>query len=314
MQRIYLLTFLFFSCLVFETRATVITANCTGDWCNSSTWSPNRIPQCGDTIVIPAGYKVTITTMENYFSCGQVIVIDIYGELSFQTGKKLVLPCNSVVKVNSGGKVSGGSGGGNSDYIEICNQIVWNAGSGTLYGPVELTAGSPLPVELISFTAVAEDRLVLTRWTTASEQNSSHFIVERSADGNKFETAAIVLAAGNSYFTINYSFTDSDPLAGLSYYRLKQVDTDGSTKMYQTVSVNTSTNFEIYPNPSDGNFTLIMNSKNKNEDFSIINSQGKEVFNFNCNEVISQKNFVLEPGLYIIQNANKKLQKRIIIR
>ncbi|WP_046242300.1 T9SS type A sorting domain-containing protein [Hymenobacter terrenus] len=98
---------------------------------------------------------------------------------------------------------------------------------------------APLPVELTAFTAVAEGpAAVRLAWATASELNSARFEVERSADGTRFERMATVAAAGNSSSARAYELLDSKLPAGVVtfYYRLKQVDTDG-TFSYSPVRV-----------------------------------------------------------------------------
>jgi len=86
----------------------------------------------------------------------------------------------------------------------------------------------PLPVELISFNAnLQDDKTVLTTWATASETNNALFTVEKSADGQNFETLTTLPGAGTSSIAHNYSAIDDNPFVGVSYYRLKQTDYDG---------------------------------------------------------------------------------------
>jgi hypothetical protein len=294
-------------------KASCRTANCTGDWCVAGTWTPAGVPQCGDTIVIPAGFQVTVTTMENFFACGQVMVIDVFGELHFQAGKKIILPCNSKVDVKSGGKVTADNGGGNANYIEICSQIVWSAGDGTLTGPVVLAASSPLPVELLSFSAISAKRKVIAIWATATEQNSSSFTIERSADGYDFDAVGSVSAAGFSMHETSYSFTDESPFNGKSYYRLKLTNADGSTEIYSVVLVEVNAiAVDVYPNPSDGKFTV--DTEESVTHFSVTDCNGKNVFSFTSNSSHDAIETHLEPGLYLIQSSDNKYRKKIIIR
>lgn len=115
-----------------------------------------------------------------------------------------------------------------------------------------------LPVELVGFQAIAQSDLVLLAWTTMSENNSDHFVIERSADGIDFTPIGTAGAAGYSYQRIDYKWADEDPLTGLSYYRLKQMDVDGSWQMSDVVAVNYTalTEVVVYPNPADGLITL----------------------------------------------------------
>ncbi|MDQ8005294.1 MAG: hypothetical protein REI64_10875 [Pedobacter sp.] len=85
-----------------------------------------------------------------------------------------------------------------------------------------------LPVSLITFTAKANKQgAVNLAWSTASEKDNSHFEVARSANGIDFERLDDVKGNGNSNVVRNYSFTDTKPVVGVNYYRLKQVDFDG---------------------------------------------------------------------------------------
>lgn len=94
-----------------------------------------------------------------------------------------------------------------------------------------------LPIELTSFTARPENFGVILRWTTASERNNAYFEVERSTDLINFEPIARVAGAGNSFQTLDYEAFDSDPHMGTSYYRLRQVDGDGSESWSEVESV-----------------------------------------------------------------------------
>lgn len=95
---------------------------------------------------------------------------------------------------------------------------------------------SPLPVELTSFTAKCIKGEVVLDWATASSQNISDFNIERSADGASFETIGsfpVVVYKGQPS---KYSYTDQAPLTGVSYYRLRQTDNDGSEQYSAVVS------------------------------------------------------------------------------
>jgi hypothetical protein len=84
----------------------------------------------------------------------------------------------------------------------------------------------PLPVELTKFTARLVAKTIELNWTTASEQDSRHFEIERSADAKNFTTLDFVNSQGTTSLVTHYTFQDREPLLGTSYYRLKQVDED----------------------------------------------------------------------------------------
>lgn len=96
---------------------------------------------------------------------------------------------------------------------------------------------APLPVELSSFSAQSKGGVVKLVWTTASEKNSDSFLVERAGYSKEFASIASVPAAGYSQTPRTYSVTDQKPLAGNNYYRLKQLDRDGTFAYSQIVSV-----------------------------------------------------------------------------
>lgn len=111
-----------------------------------------------------------------------------------------------------------------------------------------------LPVELMAFDAVVVGEEVELRWVTASESGTDHFVVERSGDGDIFESIGSLSAAGNSVQTTHYDHLDPVPLRGLSYYRLRQVDTDGTYAYSQirTVFFQQGAGVLLQPNPGSG--------------------------------------------------------------
>lgn len=111
-------------------------------------------------------------------------------------------------------------------------------------------SGVAFPIELLAFEAEAEGEQVLLNWETAWEQNSSHFIVERSQDGAGFQELLQENAAGNSSGVRNYFAQDEQPFRGRSYYRLRAVDLDGVITYSQIESVLVSGNLiRLFPNP-----------------------------------------------------------------
>ena len=115
---------------------------------------------------------------------------------------------------------------------------------------------TPLPVALTAFTATASGTsAVRLGWTTASEQNSARFEVERSADGRTFAAIGTVPAAGSSSALRSYELLDAQLPAGAAtlYYRLKQVDQDGSFSYSPVRAVarqGAAEGLALYPNPA----------------------------------------------------------------
>jgi hypothetical protein len=224
--RTILLLFVLLFC-TNKSTATSITAIQDGNWANSDTWGGAGPPGCFDSIIIPAGIDVTITATQNLTGCPPVQVF-VDGSLIFQNGKKLELPNGSVVWVSSTGYIDVGSGGGSSTYITIDGDQYWNAADGPLTGPAVLCQNCALPIELLNFEASLNDGVVTLNWQTASEEQNDFFWIQRSIDGFNWENIAWQDGAGNSSALISYNAEDRQPVLGLSYYRLKQVDMNGA--------------------------------------------------------------------------------------
>lgn len=127
----------------------------------------------------------------------------------------------------------------------------WWLGGGSL---------SPLPVKLSGFAAVCKDEKVEVSWNTASETNNDYFTLLRSPDGINWENLQQVKAAGNSNAMLQYTAYDDRPYHGLSYYRLRQTDYDGTTETFSPVGVvcaaKSADSFALYPNPANTSFTV----------------------------------------------------------
>ena len=146
-----------------------------------------------------------------------------------------------------------------------------------------ITYTNPLPVSLISFTASLQTNKALLTWKTASENNNSHFNVEQSIDGRNFKSIGKVMGAGNSSIEKNYSFLHSAVAEGKNYYRLAQVDFDGTTKYSSIVSLNflADLKLRIEPNPVQSTLVVQANSSIVGKSYYITNTAGKMVKNGN---------------------------------
>lgn len=132
---------------------------------------------------------------------------------------------------------------------------VVTSGAVTSFSPFALASGNgnnPLPVTLLSFTGKKNsENQVELRWATANELNSDYFLIERSKNGKYFESIGSVKAAGTSTQRHDYTYTDALPFAGSSYYRLRQVDFDG-TSMYSKLCYigGVEDALVVHPNPT----------------------------------------------------------------
>jgi hypothetical protein len=158
-----------------------------------------------------------------------------------------------------------------------------------------------------------KNRIVELTWQTASEHNNDFFTVERSADGFNFEPILFKDGAGNSTTLLNYSDKDLQPLEGVSYYRLKQTDFNGTYDYSDIRVVSTSSDAQvlIYPNPSSGNVNIRSNQVLKN--VQLITADGRIVL---IEKELMELNLSLASGVYHLQydfNENTFSKKIVIV-
>ncbi|MBK9634809.1 MAG: T9SS type A sorting domain-containing protein [Bacteroidetes bacterium] len=197
-------------------------------------------------------------------------------------------------------------------YVEYQNLLSFSGGTGATGNGDD---PSPLPIELASFTGYhnADKYENNLNWVTASEVNSSRFVVEKSLDGASFEYLGEKAGAGNSTTTLNYDFVDTKPALGDNYYRLKMIDKDGTFEYSKIINVNVGVGtagsqiLGIYPNPTHGMLNIRFLSGEK-EKFTmrVMNTTGQVVrentFDFAAGiNFIEMNTFDFADGLYILQ-------------
>lgn len=148
---------------------------------------------------------------------------------------------------------------------------------------ITTATGSPLPVTLVAFTAQEQSRTaVVVTWSTASEQNSASFEVERSTDGTRFSKIGTRLAAGYSTAPLAYTLTDKDlPVETVLYYRLHQVDADhtGTYSSVCTVARTLAVDAQLlaYPNPTHGTVHVQLGGPVHPEPLLLLDEDGQVV-------------------------------------
>lgn len=176
---------------------------------------------------------------------------------------------------------------------------------------------SPLPITLSSFTAVCNDSgdEVKVHWSTASENNTSHFEVEKSLDGITWEVLGTANAAGNSNVTLTYELSDKD-VRGLDviYYRLNQFDQDGESETYGMATSECLSNrngFELFPNPAGTEVTILLTGSDYAEDRTAIvfyDLHGKELerieYKESAGKLMSVDLRSFETGVYLVRLIN----------
>jgi hypothetical protein len=190
-------------------------------------------------------------------------------------------------------------------YIDITN-----GSSRLVTAPVWYTRSDNgvLPVSFGLFTAQKLEKAVKLNWTTEQEFNSSHFIIERSADGQSWQSIARITAAGNSSNHLSYTAYDNFPLNGTGYYRIKQVDVDGKfqVSVVRNVRFDLGYSVSVAPNPAKDYVTITMDKINSG-------ATSVQVFNAAGNLVIAEKTNLatltvntsaMPRGLYFIKFSN----------
>jgi hypothetical protein len=193
--------------------------------------------------------------------------------------------------------------------------LTYGSGRDVRLGPItsqsifltDLAWSNIVPVQLIYFRGKAENNRAKLQWATATEINSAYFGVERSADLKEFAPVGQVASAGDSRERLEYSFLDDGPLPGVNYYRLKQVDKDGSFEYSKVIAVSTQSEaaqFVIYPNPSDGQSVRLQFDNLELDGLRLVNLLGQEI-SFDI-EASSTNNLVIRPkqpletGVYFV--------------
>ncbi len=187
----------------------------------------------------------------------------------------------SYYKVNQGGV-----GATNSGLVTLVDQKSSNNGTmsgfawtGATSNFVAQNAIITLPVQWQNFSAFKQNQQTVLEWSTASEQNTKNFIIQRSFDARTWKDLATVSAAGNSAAITSYNYEDAEPQAGVNYYRIQQTDIDGRLS-YSDVKLvqfdgQASGLFTVQTNPVFGKTILLQVSKPVA--FSIYNASGKLV-------------------------------------
>ncbi|MCC3159475.1 T9SS type A sorting domain-containing protein [Hymenobacter sp. 15J16-1T3B] len=138
---------------------------------------------------------------------------------------------------------------------------------------------TPLPVELVSFTAKLRNGRVQLNWLTAQEKNNRGFEVQRSQNGRDFQTIGFVAGRGNTTVQTEYSSEDAQPLMGVSYYRLRQLDTDGTPHILPAVSIRNGGKLEaaVYPNPVTDKLTIRVSGASSEATVQVTDLMGRAV-------------------------------------
>ena len=174
---------------------------------------------------------------------------------------------------------------GTSAFIELAVTDVNTVDLVSINGTAPVACASlPLPVELMKFDAQANDKDITLAWETASEFNNAGFEIQRSADGQHFRKIGWADGQNNATETSKYAFSDDGILANVQYYyRLKQVNNDGSFEYSEITSAiikdgKITTVSDFFPNPVVNSTALQINTNNDGTaTISVFNNSGQLV-------------------------------------
>lgn len=178
-----------------------------------------------------------------------------------------------------------------------------------------------LPVEFISFDINNRNNNVQLIWKVAAETNNKEFIIERSVDGKEFKLIGTRKSLGNTSNITNYSFIDLNPLNGTTYYKLSQIDLNGTTKVLAIKSLNSNINNSnlVFPVPAKDVLNIKINQvASDNITIDLIAISGKKVISQSFNkETITQAiqlnlNEIVN-GIYILNISNGILSEKKLI-
>jgi hypothetical protein len=215
----------------------------------------------------------------------------------------------------------------------------WRDNDGTLAaathgkGVYTTSITSPLPVELSSFSVIFQNREVKLLWETETEVNNYGFEIERTASPRNIDWKNIgfVEGHGNSNSTKSYKFVDESVMNGKHYYRLKQIDNDGSFEYSDVVEVDVPAlqDYAIleqnYPNPFNPEtkirFTVNDNTRVSLKIFDAIGSEIAEIFNDKVESgriyEVHFNGLYLNSGVYfysLISEKTRKTKKMVLIK
>jgi GH18 family chitinase len=192
-----------------------------------------------------------------------------------------------------------------AQYGPFLNWQISNVnGCGRIKVRATVAASCPttLPVTLLQFNAVKNGNTVLIDWATVSETSNDRFEIERSSDGVNFTKIGTVAGSGNSSTILNYHFTDYNPVAGMNYYRLKQIDVNAVSAYTNTVSVDmqASVMVRIAPNPFNESFSVSFEMVGR-KNISVLDISGSEITNLITDANAIDLGNSLKAGLYLLK-------------
>lgn len=166
------------------------------------------------------------------------------------------------------------------------------------------SCSNPLFISLTFFKAKMSENNVQVSWGTNLQKDTDCFLIERSSDGYRWEELTKVPAHGDKATYSEYNVTDPAPRMGDNYYRLTEVENSGSRKVYAVDYVRISTEeipFQVYPNPSNGSFSVYLGDAFPMYDVQILDLVGMKHYRQTLQSGKNDLALGLPSGMYLVQ-------------
>lgn len=302
--------------------------------------TPATFKMNGNNPKVTVGGTLTIwgnATFVNKAAWNITGTVIIKGNLELPAGANLTLSAGAKLIIEGSLIGGGGTDVNNNGTISVYQNINVTAGnpngSGTFqYGGTctspssnfcnNLTRNGALPVTLSALEVTYKDGQAIVVWQTETERNSYQFIIERSVNGVYYEPLGEQEAAIHSVTRQYYQFIDRSPVRGLSYYRLKAIDLDGSFEYFgpKSLRITAPKSLSVYPNPVEGK-TLSFRTNfapSEADRIMLINYLGVELLEININDaansILLHEDF--QQGPYILRYISDDFETsvRVLIK
>lgn len=346
---------LLFACIVIaattsNAQRAHIYATANGNWDQPNTWNLHRVPSDNDSIVIPAGIKVTLSaskTLSNIFvdivgilkideatTAGESNDLDII-TAGVKTNMVIVRLFDGESRIEKGIDRDGGGRirikiNNSGNFItKYSTETKLLTGTATAYNNLNTSfvknPNGSLILVMMEFSISNSDKAVFLKWKAQQENNNDKYFVERSVDAHTWQKIAEIAAVPVSPTAQSYSFTDQQPVAGINYYRLRVVNKDGKYGLTPIKAVRIASNVKdvlLYPNPARTTASLYFNEKTTGSiTVAIYNGNGhlietkQSAIDSNILELNVSK---LAPGNYLVHvqgtNSFKKTIRLFVIK
>lgn len=161
-----------------------------------------------------------------------------------------------------------------------------------------------LPVEISKMTVKMSHKLVEITWETASETNANYFEIEHSTNGVDFNSIAQLKCVGTPFSKCQYIYEHTAPSVGINYYRVKQVDFDGTLEYFSIMSIKIPNDaFQVFPTLATHDIT-VSTGIDSELNYQIFNMAGLNVLTGTVQQSVKVDITRLMKGIYIIKTSN----------